>query len=303
MFKATGFIPWLFYLLKGLYFRYFLNIGGCFAVKGNGEMKTKVALLSLGLVSMGFCIDEYQPIAPQTISVDLGYKSVFETGRYDNGGTRQDIHGSPVTNIIGVQVKYGIIDGLDAELAWAFRTDYDMDVHGSSMSGFIMPDLAVKYALAEYGVGVYLNVVFPFVTGDYDKALSRADFGFAPGIVYGKNFGKFQAVGQAEYLLNLENGDKVKQSDQLMVYLKPGYSITDELCGYLGLKYTMYGKEQISGYDVSRTGDYLFSILPGAKFTQNKMITYELNIPITLAGKNKFASWGVFATVYFTFGN
>ena len=268
-------------------------------------MKIQAALLSLGMVSAAFCVDEYQPIEKSKTEIDVGVTYIAQTGTYDHDSKKVDLPSgvSPALTGIPLQVKYGIMTGLDVELAWTYAM-FNKDA--GDMAGFQQPDLAVKYAFEGTGFAAYLDVVLPFVTGDFDVTPSGADLGIAPGIVYGKNFGQIQAVGLVSYQYNLENGDKVKNGDLLTVYLKPGYSVSDALAAYVGVKYQMEGEAAFDGTSVTDTDGNLLTLLPGVTFTQNKMLSYEVNVPITVMGKNapnaflNPPSWGVWASVYVT---
>jgi len=258
------------------------------AKKGQA-MKTKIAIMSLALVSMGFCLDEYMPIAPKTLELDGGYAPSFGTGGWA-GSTSYSATGSPMTNNIPLQVKYAIMAGLDAELGWTFSSANN-DAGGAS--GFMQPDLAVKYAIPNSNYGVFLDVALPFATGDYN--VSGIPTGISIGGVTGQTFGKIQAVGKASYQYNLKAGG-VKSQDVLDVYLKPGYSVSDALGAYLGLDYNMKTDGDAT------TSPYVFSILPGVTYTQSKMLAYEVNVPFNVLGQDATSSWGVWASVYVTLG-
>jgi hypothetical protein len=238
-------------------------------------MKTKVALMCLGLVSAGFCVDEYLPIAPSTLEVDVGVNPVFpEVGDMSFG--------------IPLQIKYGIMPGLDVEVA----TNYTAS---GAATGLVQPDIAAKYSIGSTGFAAYLDVVLPFSTGDFDVA--GAGLGIAPGIVYGKNFDKIQAVAKASYLLNMEK-DGLTNGNVLDVFLKPGYMVDDKLAGYVGVDFKMTGKPDPAG--PGAVDGNTITLLPGATYTVSPSIALEANVPIVLSNDLGGTSWGVWASVYYT---
>ena len=253
-------------------------------------MKMKIALLSLGLVSLGFSLDEYMPIAPKTLELDGGYSPIFGTGGYDSTGTKGSASGSPMTHNVPLQVKYAIMNGLDAELAFTFASQ-NTDAGGAS--GFLQPDIALKYALPNMPFAAFVDVTLPFATGDYD--VSGIPTGIAVGGVSGKTFDKIQATAKVMYKYNLKTSG-VKPQDLFDVFLKPGYTISDALGAYLGIDYNMNTDGDAT------TSPYLISLLPGVTYTQNKTLAYEVNVPLTVAGQSNGAYWGVWASVYVTLG-
>ena len=266
-------------------------------------MKIQAALLSLGMVSAAFCLDEYQPIEQKKAEIDVGYSGTFINGSYDADGKKSDVPSglSPMVTQIPIQVKYGIMTGLDVELGWTFESDNE-DVSGTAASGFMQPDIAVKYSLMDMGLAVFVDVNLPMATGDFSPPSggSTLSLGIAPGVVYGKNFGKIQAVGALAYQVNLENGDKYKNGNVLNVFLKPGYSVDDALGVYLGLQYTMASEDEFDGTAITGTDGNAFVIKPGATYTLSKMLAFEANIPYVLSGMNTFGYWGISAAVYVT---
>jgi hypothetical protein len=219
----------------------------------------KVALLSLALASSVFALDEYLPVGPKTLEVDVGVSYVTpEVG--------------DASAALPLQVKYGVMPGLDLELYT------DLGVSGST--GLTPPQVAAKYAIGATGLAGFVNVVLPFAAGDF----TDAGLGIAPGVVYGKNYGKIQAVGLAAYQINLDEG----ADDALRIFLKPGYMVNDKLAGYVGLDYNKAG-------DVNST-----KLVPGVTYTQSATLSYEANLPIVVAESGAGKSWGIWASVYYT---
>lgn len=225
----------------------------------------KVALISLALASSVFALDEYLPIAPKAIEVDVGVSHVSP----DGGDAYQKIP---------LAVKYGLMEGLTLELA----TDFSMQDPGG---GLAQPELAAKYTVAD-GIAVLVNVALPFATGD--RADGYKGLGIAPGVVYGKNYGQISAVALAYYQLNMKDSDDIEAENKLRVYLKPGYIVNEKLTGYVGLNYEMQD-------DVNST-----TLLPGVTYTVSPSIALEANLPFVVAESNAGKYWGINAALYYT---
>ena len=227
----------------------------------------KVALLSLALASSVFALDEYLPIAPSALEVDVGV-------------SHNAPDGPDAYQTIPLAVKYGVTKELTLELA----TDFSMQDPGGGLG---QPGLAAKYTVAD-GIAVFANLVLPFATGDRGDAY--AGLGIAPGAVYGKNYGKISAVGLLSYQLNMDDGDLPAPDNALRVFLKPGYIVSDKLTGYVGLDYNMAG-------DVSST-----KLVPGVTYMQSSTLSFEANLPYVVASDPTADFWGINVAVYYTLG-
>jgi hypothetical protein len=260
-------------------------------------MKKSLAVAGMILAQSSFALDEYLSIEKGKVEVDAGYSFSKPIGYFDTDGKSQDLlnDASPIANGIPLQVKYGIIDGLDAELAIAgIITNKD----AGDLGGFSQPELAVKYTAANIGVGGFVNVILPFATGNLDQP--DPALGLALGAVYQNRFGDFRITGQAGYQLNFENEDKEKDGNILLAYAKPEAMWTEFIGTYLGLKYIMAGESEFDG-DARKDSDAnQFSILPGLNVQLTKSLAYEVNVPISILGKNAEQGWGIAANLYAT---
>jgi hypothetical protein len=229
----------------------------------------KVALFSLALASSVFALDEYLPIAPNALEVDVGVSH--------NAPDGPDAYQS-----IPLAVKYGVMPGLTLELA----TDYSMQDPGSGLG---QPQLAAKYSIsAVEGLAVFANVVLPFATGD--RADAYKGLGIAPGAVYGKNYGKISAAGLVGYQLNMKDADDIEADNELRVFLKPGYLVNDKLTGYVGIDYKTAG-------DVNST-----KLVPGVTYMHSSTLSFEANLPYVVSESGAGKGWALNASVYYTLG-
>ncbi len=260
-------------------------------------MKKTALILGLGLIKMSFGLDEYLSIEKGKTEVDVGYWYSSLTGGYNVDGKKvHNLSGfDPSGNLFPIQVKYGIMDGLDAEFGIAgIKTNKDAGDFG----GFNQPQLAVKYSDAKLGLGGFVNLIVPFATGNLDKPEPAMGLGF--GAVYQNRFGDFRMTGMAGYQLNFENKDKQKDGNVLLVYLKPEAMWTEYIGTYLGLQYMMSGEDAFDGTSIKKSDAYLFNIVPGINVQLLKWLAYEVNAPISVAGKTAPASWSIGGSIYVT---
>jgi hypothetical protein len=244
-------------------------------------MKNKIAVLSLALASSVFALDEYMPLNKGVLELDAGINPVFP----DAGGM-----------IIGVplQVKYGIMDGLDAELGWGYASAND-DAGGGS--GFGQPGLALKYKIPDLDLAAYVNLTLPFATGDND--VPGLNLGITPGVLYQIVSGPISAILGASYQVNLE-ADDVKDGNILTLLAKPSYAVTEFVGAYLGLTYAMAAEDEAAGTGLGNDGSTII-LWPGFTAALTKELAYEVNVPVTLVD-GSMSSWGVWASVYYTIG-
>lgn len=266
-------------------------------------MKKGIALLSMSLASAAFAVDEYLPIEAGKIEVDVGYSFAGFSGMYDEDGEKQDVL-EGTGNMVPVQLKYGILPGLDVEALWAFASQTNdlgsfagVDLGDLEASGFGQPEIALKYALMDLGAGAFVNFIAPFATGDYADPETPA-MALQLGAVYSKLFGKFRAGGQIDYRLNFEKDD-VKDGNVLSIYLKPEFQVHQYGSLYAGVDYDLFGEGEADGEDDGLDGN-LLTLKPGWNASWTPFLATEVNVPITVMGKNYFSSWGINASAYFT---
>jgi hypothetical protein len=261
-------------------------------------MKKTSALISLVFASSAFCVDEYLPIEAGKTEVDWGYAFIKPTGGYDSSGTKKDLPSgfSPFISALPLQVKYGIMPGLDAEAAW---TGIMSNKDAGNLSGFGQPDIALKYAMLDAGVGAYLDFIIPIATGNLDNP--KPAMGLQVGAVFARTLTKsFRATATGSYRLNFENADKYKPGNVLDLYFKPEALWTEFVGTYLGIRFDSFGKSATAGTKAADDG-YLLVLLPGVNTTWLKWLATEVNVPVTLIGKNQPSFWGISALVYMTF--
>lgn len=272
-------------------------------------MKKAIAILGLAMVGSSFGLDEYLPVEAGKLEVDLGYSLNSVTGGYDEDGKKQDLEDgtSIMTHAIPLQLKYGIIPGLDVEVVWPFQMSSNKvdlpapleDIDESS-SGFGQPEIGLKYALMDIGAGAYVNFVAPFATGDFADP-DAPPMALSLGAVYTKLFmPQFNLTAQVNYRLNFEAEDSTQAGNVFTIYAKPEFRFNEFGGAYLGLRYDMGGTSKYDGEEVKDTEASLLTILPGWNALWTPTVATEVNVPLTVMGTRSPASWGINASVYVT---
>lgn len=240
------------------------------------NMRIKLAILSLGLASSVFALDEYMPLDKGVLELDAGV--THET---------PDVGDAALS--IPLQVKYGVMNGLDVELGLSYAT-------AENASGLDQPSLALKYKLPDMPLAAYVNVVLPFATGDLD--VPGLNLGITPGVLYQLNSGMISTILGASYQLNLE-ADDVKEGNLLTVFAKPSYAVSGELGAYVFATYHMHMEGETAGNGNGDDG-YDLVLAPGVTYTLSPSVAFEANIPFTVVEDNMGKAWGIWASVYYT---
>ena len=269
-------------------------------------MRRAVVIAFLGLTASGFCLDEFLPVEKGKFELSTGYSFTNGYERYDSAGNSDTLFGntSPSYNTVPLQLKYGVMPGLDVEFAW---TAYSFNKDAGDKGGFGQPDLAVKYSLFETGLGAFVNLSLPLVTGDLDSP-TKPSTGWTFGALYDKRFKNFRATGVIDYRVNSENEDKLKPGNQFLLFLKPEMLWTKSFGTYLGWKYESSGKVESKGHSLPYyTESSLTTLSPGFEIRLLKWLVYEINLPFTVSGSGPgsgnatLATWGLWGLVHMTF--
>jgi len=263
-------------------------------------MKKRIALLGLLMAGSAFSMDEYLPVQQGKLEVDLGYSFAKPTGVFDDDGKRQSWEDlgapddySPILNAFNLQLKYGIAAGLDLELALTGLVGND----DADVSGTDRPEIGVKYATpAMGGAGVYANIALPLATGDLEGP--GAGFSTELGGVYQNRFGDFRLTGRAGYEINFEY-DGAKAGNVFSVLVKPEAMWTEYVGTYLAVNLVLSSQDEVGDFELDN-GGYDLILGPGINAQLLDNLAYEISVPISVAGKNTIAAWGVAAQLYYT---
>ena len=208
-------------------------------------MNFKTRLVLTGLLAGGFASevsawDEYGPVAKGKTEVDLmaGYNLAPTAGSF-----------AP-----SLQVKYGIIDGLDVELAEALTTDPEVAAG--------QPNIAVKYGHAS-GFGGFIGVDLPFAS----EAISADPaVGILVAAQYIKTFDKILLTDWLMYTRSMADG----AVGSIDLYVKPQYNVNDKVGPYVGLDFK--ADEKFEGYTIT--------LKPGINYVINGTYSAEANVGI-----------------------
>lgn len=245
----------------------------------------RISMVALGLTASAYALDEYLPLAPRVMEIDLGFERGSVLGYFDRSWEMQDqeIENNPMT--IPLQGKFGLSEGLEGSMAINFIAK---DVNDES--GFDRPVLALKYAHPVYHVGGYLAIAPPIGFESVMNSGNYASMFF--GALYGKEWKHFRLLTNATYVFNTENEDESKE-DQLRVFAKPEYPLPlaalakkkQYLGVYLGLNYDFYFNAVFEAESLGATRQ-LFSIMPGINYTFNRIVSSELTATFPLSGNS-----------------
>ncbi len=283
-------------------------------------MKTKVTLACLALVGAGFAADMRMPVAPGVVELSAGISLDRVTGAYDASGSLNEDAvgaGSPIVYGLPLRAEYGVMPGLSIALTLPViieESSVTPTVSGGR-TGIERPELMVKYAVPDLGVAGFLNIYVPFGLGDnaelpatmrLDRRTTEAgDPGaaIAIGAVYSNTFaGNYRVSGLAAYQYSVPYTDgDAKNSDVITVAVKPEYRWDAQVGTYLGIRYNhVLESKDSDGNAIPNIEGYRLTIAPGFNLVQNERIAYDVAIPVTVAGENQYASWGLHGTVRVT---
>jgi len=198
-------------------------------------------IAALSVASSVSAWDEYAPVAKGKIEVDL--MATYNISPTAGGFTPS------------LQVKYGIIDGLDVEAFAATPTDPNF--------GLDRPNIALKYNHAATGLGGFIAVDLPVAS---DKINADPQTGYTFGAQYLKTFDKIVLNDWAYFASTFQTGDDGKVD----VYIKPQYNVTDKIGPYVGVEWFTTGK--FEGYTIA--------VKPGINYIITDVYAVEANLPI-----------------------
>lgn len=223
--------------------------------------KLSVFVLSAFAASVG-AFDEYGPMAQGKTEIDamVNYDISPEAG----GLTPS------------VQVKYGIVEGLDVEVFAASPTDPEF--------GFDQPNIALKYNDAKSGFGGFAAIDLPFASEKINPDPS-AYFHFAAQ--YLKTFDAIVLTDWLKFSSSFKDGD----DGAIDLYVKPQYNVSEKLGPYLGLQWATSGK--FEGYTIA--------FKPGVNYVVNDMVSIEGQVPVSKTKDVDDLYAGIYAGAYFVF--
>jgi hypothetical protein len=254
----------------------------------------RLSVAAIGMAASAFALDEYMPLAPRVMEIDVGFERSSQLGYYDKSWEMVDkeMDKNPVS--IPLQGKFGLSEGLEGSMSIHYIAE---DVRGHA--GFDRPVLALKYAHPQYKVGGYLAIMPPIGFEEIMNSGNYASMVF--GALYGKNWTHCKLLTNAAYTFNTENEDETKE-DQLHLFVKPEYPLpipalakSKQYLGVnVGFNYDFYFNTVVKSQTFSGKR-HLFTLMPGLNYTFNRIISSELTLDLPVAGKG---NGGVYQTTH-----
>lgn len=262
--------------------------------------KLMVATLTAGFTAAAsIALDEYNPVPARVMQINVGIERTSISGQYQGTWESDDVSNPDNPTVLPMQGKFGLMDQLEGSMAIRY-----MIVDEEGHTGLDRPVLGLKYGDPVSGGGGFLAVSLPVGFEDIMNAGNYATMTF--GGMYNKNFPMVNLHSNVSYSFNTEDNNKTK-IDNLRFFAKPEYALP--LAGLtkrgqylginLGLSYDFYFNRMINGAS-SDDGAHLLVASPGALYTFNKIVSAELEVPITLAGQFQAQSQAVRLELYFT---
>jgi hypothetical protein len=254
--------------------------------------KSKI-LLSMGLIfSQAMALDEFLPISPRVMQVDVGMIRSEIMGTYGEDWENDNVEALNNPLILPMQGKFGLSEGLEGSLALDYILE-DRDSH----SGLDRPVIALKYADTTLGAGGFLALTLPI--GFEDVLLAGNYATFTLGAMYAKSWGRWGLLANTSYNYSTEDKDENK-SDFVTVFAKPSCSIPFDWLNRNGQDFrVIWGMRYLFGFNTIVAGSsvdvtqHLFSVHPGGLYRLNKVFSGEMFLNFTLSGKNQPVSRGI----------
>jgi hypothetical protein len=222
--------------------------------------KSLLTAAILALTTGAFAFDEYGTMAKGKTEVDVMVS--------------QDLTGE--VTYPALQVKYGIMDGLDVEAVLPMTITSDV-------SGLAQPNLGLKYLHATSGVGGFVAVDLPF--GSEDIVSDDPATVIYTSLLYSKVHGPVALNAWALYKF----ASDAAGDGAFDLYVKPQYNVTDKIGPYLGL-------DMIKYKDV----DPFYTVRPGINYIVNDLVAVEANYSLGIPSEGDNVH-GVYGGVYFVF--
>jgi hypothetical protein len=243
-------------------------------------MKILPFLLGALCAVSSFAMDEYLAIPEGALEI-RGDGTMFEyTGYYDDAGTRHDYDEifsgssfSPVFWSGRAQVKYGLAPGIDVEATWAAAVYED---ENQNPKGMLAPTFGFKVTPPGLGVGLFVMVIPPLATGDFDDGNQSASF--QGGALIRQQADVLRFTGSLSFTTNLD-----RDAGILSFLAKPEFLLSPNLGLILGVR----GENQFF------SNEYRVILLaPGFYAEPAPGLVVEFSAPFTVAGRRASSGWG-----------
>lgn len=258
-----------------------------------------LSTICLALAPAAIALDEYMPVPVRVMQINTGFERTSISGRFDPSweNDEKSVVDNPIS--IPVQGKFGVLENLEGSMAARYLIN-----DSSGNTGLDRPVLALKYADPTHGGGGFLAISLPVGFEDIMNAGNFATMTF--GAMYGKQFPKFGLLANASYSFNTEDNLKNK-IDNLRLFAKPEYMIPaaflvankQRLGASLGAIYEFHFNRMEAGESID-AGAHLFQLVPGLRYTVNRIVSAEVNAYFNVSGQNQPAGSSLKAQLYFS---
>jgi hypothetical protein len=264
------------------------------------SQKIKLATITaLCMASALFALDEYMPVPPRVMQINMGVEHSSIPGTYQQDWESDNKWAQEDPTSIPMQGKFGLMDQLEGSMAIRYLV---LDSRGHT--GLDRPVLALKYGDIISGGGGFLAVTLPIGFEDIMNAGNFATMTF--GGLFNKDFQHIRILSNLSYSFNTEDNENSK-IDNVHLFGKAEYPLPAAWFvlhkQYVGLNlsstYDFYFNRRVDG-ESRDAGGHLFQLAPGCYYSLNKIVSMEINVPFTLAGQNQPQSQTFKAQLYFT---
>ena len=257
--------------------------------------KLTAALFMLLFASNATALDEYLPVNPKTLEVKggLGYGAV--TGGYDSEGNTFSNPFSSNATVAELQIKYGIVNGLDVglHLTYAWASDpFD------TTAGFSQPYIGLKYAVPNVGAGGLIIVDLPI--GSEDIVGPDPAIAIQLGALHGGAVGPLNLLTNVRYSLNYEDYEGYKSGNVLDFTFKPEFAVSEKMGVYAIVDWRLQSESVLWFWNTN--AGHLLTLRPGANIAINDMLSVETRVPFTVMGKSSAIFWGINVLGIYSFG-
>ena len=249
--------------------------------------KMMVATLTAGLTAAAsFALDEYNPVPARVMQINIGVERTSISGNYQSTWESDGKSNPNNPTALPMQGKFGLLDQLEGSMEVRY-----LAVDDQGHTGLDRPVLALKYGDPVSGGGGFLAIALPVGFEDIMNAGNYASMTF--GAMYNKAFPMVNLMSNLSYTFNTEDNEKTK-IDNLRMFAKPEYALNlpalTKRGQYLGLNlafaYDFSFNRMVKGASVD-DGANLFVVAPGAYYTFNKVVSAEMEFPISLSGQSQ----------------
>jgi hypothetical protein len=244
-------------------------------------------------------MDDFKPLEPGQGQADLYFQHSSFNKSYDKDGESTDFadESELSVQVIGLDLKYGLIANLDLEVSIPFFMTHAKPAGAPAQdeSGIGQPEIGVKYLTTE-GFGGFINFTLPLAG---EKIIADPGSEIALGGLYVLETETFNFHASLSYNITLEietsedPKTKVNFGDQIYVSLRPQFNVTPELGVCIAGDYMQQGDGEVEGNEIKDSGSSILEIGPGVDFQASEILSIEARSSFVAMGTNTYGGWGL----------